>query len=266
MGNYERHRFQDESLPVLFHLDHVSHQTGAYPHWHENIELLYCIAGQGEAVIDSRPVPLREGGLTIVNSSRVHYTKAISDQVSYYCLIVDSALLEKFDLYVEQREFTEFVTDEEIKTRFERIIQEMKDKQICYEAVVKGEIAALMAYLSRHCSSWLKTEGKNNMVKLGMQYIKKHYRESISLDEVARAAGFSRYYFCRGFKNVTGYTVNEYLQYHRCREAERLLRETDCTVSAAAAKCGFDDVSYFTKIFKKQTGTLPSHVKKEGHI
>lgn len=263
MGNYEQHHFIGENLPVIFHLDKVVNEKDIYPHWHENIELLYCMEGQGEAVIDSRAVPMRKGGLTVVNSSRVHYIKAVSGAVQYYCLIVDSSLLERFDLYVEQRKFEEFVKTEEASARFETIIKEMKERQPCYEAMVKGEIVALMAYLFRHFSSPERETGKSDMVKLGMQYIKKHYQQPLSLEEVAEAAGFSRYYFCRGFKSMTGYTVNEYLRLFRCREAERMLRDTNRTVSAVAAECGFDDVSYFTKIFKRQTGVLPSQIRKE---
>lgn len=263
MGNYEQHYFKDETLPILFHLDQVVRHGSIYPHWHENIELLYCIHGSGEAVIDSRQVPLCAGGLTVVNSSRLHYTKALSEQVVYYCLIVDSSMLERFHLFAEQREFMEFVQSDEARRRFERIITEMQEKRLCYEAVVKGEIAALMAHLMREFSSPGREEGKSDMVKQGIRYLKKHYREPLSVDSVAEAAGFSRYYFCRGFKSMTGYTVNEYLRFLRCREAERLLRETNCTVSDAAAACGFDDVSYFTKIFKRQTGNLPSKIRKE---
>ncbi len=265
MGNYEQHYFADHNLPIIFHFDRVFKGREGLPHWHENIELLYCVSGAGEAMVESRPVPMRQGCLTVINSSRVHYTRLTEEPFGYYCLIVDSGFLEQMELYVEERELDEFVQSAEISARFERIIREMEEKRDYFEATVKGEVGALMAYLLRNHSRPGSSGGYSDMVKVALRYLKKHYPEPVGLDEVAEATGFSRYYFCRKFKSVTGYTVNGYLQFLRCREAERLLREERYSVSEAASACGFDDVSYFTKVFKKQTGFLPSQVKhKEG--
>ncbi|MBE7043488.1 MAG: AraC family transcriptional regulator [Ruminococcaceae bacterium] len=264
MEKYEQHQFQQKELPVIFHLDFIGPNTSLYPHWHENIELLYCIHGDGEAVIDSRSVPLKKGGLTVVNSGNLHYTKVISGQsVVYYCLIVSSDMLEQFGIFVEHKEFCEFVCCEEINRRFEQIVKEMKEQKPYYEGVVKGEIGALVSLLQRDFSVESKGDKKSEMVKLGIRYMKKHFCETLSLNDIAEAVGFSRYYFCREFKNITGYTVNEYLRYLRCREADQLLQNSTLAISEIASACGFDDVSYFTKIFKKQTGKLPSLLRKE---
>ena len=264
MSRYEQHQFSQKQLPVIFHLDFIGPNSGLYPHWHENIELLYCIHGDGEAVIDSRSVPLKKGGLTVVNSGCLHYTRVLSGtSVVYYCLIISSSMLEQFGLYVENQNFCEFVQSEEINCRFERIVAEMKEQKSYYEGVVKGEIGSLISLLQREFSAENKLTGKSEMVKQGIEYMKHHFRESLSLDDVAEATGFSRFYFCRQFKNSTGYTVNEYLRYLRCREAEEMLQKTEMPISEIASECGFDDVSYFTKIFKKQTGRLPSQLKNE---
>ncbi len=264
MEKYEQHQFQQKELPVIFHLDFIGPNSGLYPHWHENIELLYCIHGEGEAVIDSRSVPLKKGGLTVVNSGNLHYTKMVSGKsVVYYCLIVSSDMLEQFGLFVEHKEFCEFVCSEDINRRFERIVEEMREKKPYYQGVVKGEIGALISLLERDFSSESRGEKKSEMVKMGIRYMKNHFREMLSLEDVAEAEGFSRFYFCREFKKITGYTINEYLRYLRCQEAERLLQSSQLAISEIASECGFDDVSYFTKIFKKQTGRLPSQLRRE---
>ena len=129
MGNYEQHYFADHNLPIIFHFDRVFKGREGLPHWHENIELLYCVSGAGEAMVESRPVPMRQGCLTVINSSQVHYTRLTEEPFGYYCLIVDSGFLEQMELYVEERELDEFVQSAEISARFERIIREMEEKR-----------------------------------------------------------------------------------------------------------------------------------------
>lgn len=264
MSQYEQHFFMQKDFPIIFHLDFIGPKTVPYPHWHENIEFLYCICGKGEAVIDSHSVAFGKGDLVVVNSSRLHYIKTTeSDALVYYCLIVSSALLEQFGLHAETVEFRDLVCSEEIQKRFELIISEMKEKKECFEAVVKGEIGAMTAQLKRDFSAGSRKPESGDAIKRGIEYLKKNFRETVSLDDVAQYAGFSRFYFSRHFKEMTGYTVTDYLNYLRCREADFLLRSSDKTVSDIASECGFDDVSYFTKVYKRYTGRLPSHVRKE---
>ena len=104
------------------------------------------------------------------------------------------------------------------------------------------------------------------MVKSGISYIKKHFYEQPSVDDIANHAGYSKYYFCRCFKEITGYTVNSYINSVKIEHAKELLTTHNQSVSEVSEICGFSDISYFTKIFKKYTGVLPSKlkIKREG--
>ena len=62
---------------------------------------------------------------------------------------------------------------------------------------------------------------------------------------------------------MTGCTVNEYINRVRINYAYKKLREEDLSVGEVSDACGFSDISYFTKIFKKHTGILPSKVEKK---
>ena len=90
----------------------------------------------------------------------------------------------------------------------------------------------------------------------------KNFREKLTVEQIAEQAGMSKYYFLREFKTVTGITVITFLNILRCNNAQKLIERGE-TIWLAARKSGFENDSYFTKVFKKTKGILPSEVKNE---
>lgn len=263
MSYYENHTF-DKELPIIFHLDQVQNKgMDCASNWHENIEFLYCVEGEGQCISNSRAVEMKPGSVVLINSGDIHYTVTRGEKMRYYCLIIRSEFLQEFGMDVETIHFAEEVRGEEGQYLFERVIQEMEARLPYYKVAVKGEILSFVAWLCRNQPQESRSGGNDGMIKKGLQYIRNHFCENITVEEVAAYAGFSRFYFARQFKRITGMTVAEYVQFLRCRHARELLQEGDYTVSKAAMECGFSDVSYFTKVFKNQFGTLPSRIASE---
>ena len=70
-------------------------------------------------------------------------------------------------------------------------------------------------------------------------------------------------YFCRFFRQMTQKTPVEYLNYYRIECAREQLSTTSCTVTEIAFNCGFNDVSYFIKIFRKYMGMTPGQFVRQ---
>ncbi|MBQ8342161.1 MAG: helix-turn-helix transcriptional regulator, partial [Clostridia bacterium] len=100
----------------------------------------------------------------------------------------------------------------------------------------------------------------NAAVRTAIGYIRSHYEESLDLDRLASEVGLSKYHFIRKFKEATGQTVVSYINAVRIERAERLLREGQLSVAAVAEACGFPNHSYFSKVFCRLRGMLPSEV------
>ncbi|MBQ8929674.1 MAG: helix-turn-helix domain-containing protein [Oscillospiraceae bacterium] len=88
-------------------------------------------------------------------------------------------------------------------------------------------------------------------------YIKRNCNEKLSLDALAREVYLSKSYLSSMFKEETGISLTEYITKVRIEKSKRLLTENSISISAIAMQCGFKDQSYFTKVFKKETGTSP---------
>ncbi len=95
-------------------------------------------------------------------------------------------------------------------------------------------------------------------------YIDAHYMKPLTLDDIARKAGLSRFYFSRTFKQETGHSFKDYLNIKRLEAAKKLLCLTEMNISQACYSAGFNDASYFARMFKRYEGKSPSAFRKEG--
>lgn len=89
-------------------------------------------------------------------------------------------------------------------------------------------------------------------------YIHEHYREDLSLEFLAKSFYISSYYLSHQFKNITGFTLNNYIQMTRIRNAQQLLLTTDMNVTHISEACGFASFSQFNRTFNKHCGTSPT--------
>lgn len=95
-------------------------------------------------------------------------------------------------------------------------------------------------------------------VQRAIAFIEGHLPTPLSLDQVAREAGMSRFHFCRRFKRATGLTFREFLARRRIARAIELLRERNCSVTEVYLDVGFKDISHFARVFRRLTGKRPS--------
>lgn len=265
---YEAHRHPDPNFPIIFHLDTLRGRTlsGDSLHWHENVELLFCVEGEGTVVSNAERISMRPGELAVVNSDHLHAILT-EEFCQYYCLIVDKALFATLDLPFGELEVQSRVADPEVRERFSRVIREMEERRPYYKTAVISEVIGLAAVLCRRfgAESAVPEGGRRDnrleMVKSAISYIRRHCCEELSVDDICRHVGFSKYYFCRTFKEVTGNTVVHYINYLRCQNARALLSTGRYNIGESAERSGFRNPSYFARTYKSQMGTLPSEAR-----
>ena len=94
-------------------------------------------------------------------------------------------------------------------------------------------------------------------VRLACEYIEKNYQEDINLNKISNYVSLSKNYFCNIFKKETGITIWDYLIRIRMEEAKKMLLETEQKTYEISELVGYDDPSYFGRLFKKYTGFTP---------
>lgn len=94
-------------------------------------------------------------------------------------------------------------------------------------------------------------------------YIHSHYSEELSLAQLSQKLYISSYYLSHQFKQVTGFTLTDYIQMTRIRNVQSMLINTDISIARAAISCGFSSFSQFNRAFRKHIGMSPSQYRKQ---
>lgn len=103
-------------------------------------------------------------------------------------------------------------------------------------------------------------------ITYALSFIEKQLTEKVTLDEVASAAGYSKYHFQRLFFHVTGETVGQYISKRRLTEAAKALSLEQKSVTEVAFTYGFDSHEAFTRAFTKRFGLPPSALRRSGKM
>lgn len=101
-----------------------------------------------------------------------------------------------------------------------------------------------------------------DLIYKAMDYVKQHYAERLTLDDTARYVGFSPTYFSKVFKDELHCTFNHYLNRLRIDKSKALLLSDGLSVSDVCARVGFEDQSYFIKVFRKHMGVTPGQYRR----
>ncbi len=100
-------------------------------------------------------------------------------------------------------------------------------------------------------------------VESATQFIRQNYMKKLTLQEIADSIYISKYYLCHLFQSVLDISVVNYINMVRIEYSKKFLYNPKLSVGQVAEKVGFENLSYFCKIFKKHTGTTPSEYRKK---
>ena len=265
--NYEFQFQRSKESPFNFHSEKLcSPHAIVMPHWHENIELLFMTEGITEVMLNDNCIHASAGTLVVINSNTTHQCYPVTYTSEFECLIIDKNFCEQFGLFTDENFICSTVSDERLFSLMKNLkhLNEIKPKYFYSE--ITSDVLKILSILFREYAEQEFFEAKNKnknveMVTTAIRYINKHLKENLNIDKVAEHVGYSKCYFCSTFKDITGCTVNSYINQKKILQIYRLLGRGEKNINEIATEYGFNDVSYFTKVFKKYAKTLPSKVK-----
>ncbi len=292
---YERKKHGTKKFPAAYYYVDAGHPQYNMPfHWHTEWELIRVKEKTLILHIDEEEITAKEGDILLIRDSMFH-GGAIAEGI-YECLVFDF-----YGLFHEMEPIKEFVRPFYRLNLLPQIhFEAEKEPEICKAAaeimdsnynyfkekydsehfVDNGwrELATIGG-LGRMFSLILKkgvykeskqesvrSSHKISRIKNVLEYVEKHYQSPITLGELAEVAGMNPQYFCRAFKEVTMQSPMDYVIYYRLEQAVRLLSATDLSVMEVAMECGFNDCSYFIRVFKKQKNVTPNQYRKQKHF
>lgn len=262
---YEIHNMNDPLLPFRFRpfMDVTGRQS--LPNWHEEPEILYCFEGSGMVQLGGESVPFQKGDTVVVNTRTPHFI--VSDgTVRYCCLIVKNAFLTDNGIDPAALHFDTHVHTPELQAALERVRETFArypDERFDSVLQIRSAVLSLFCLLcQKHATALENRERSDESVNLALTYLHRHFRENLSLDEIAAAVGVSKFHLSREFKRSTGHTLMNTVMLLRLYEARELI-EKGGRISDVARRCGFSNLSYFSRSFRKHFCILPSQIGKK---
>lgn len=164
----------------------------------------------------------------------------------------------RFDLEVREKLFS----------HLNRIFHIIKENSEVKHLQVHAELLQFLSclYQNREANVYSNETGDSLTSKIYAvtSYIHSHFAEDLSLEELSKQFYISTYYLSHQFKAITGFTITNYVQMTRIRNAQQMLLAGDRKITEIAAACGFNSFSQFNRVFNKVCGVSPSQFKSTG--
>ena len=260
------------TLPVAIYTHPRREEAASFvPHNHREIELIAMTEGEACFFVGSVALSLSAGDLLVISPYCVHHAK-IAPKTSYECLCFDPALLSDTDLR-EGLEGGRLTTAGAILAgawgsdphgRALSAAAALREAAPGWELEVTGHLSLLFSALKRGGHFVPAGEGakEDRFSRAVMEYVAKRYGEPITSRELAERLYMSGAYFCRLFKRSFGCSLSAFLLAYRIEKAKLLLKDR-LSVSEIALTCGFHSFSYFTMVFREQSGMTPTAFRRE---
>lgn len=263
-------------FPIELYYVDENHPRYEMPlHWHMEHELILILQGTFTMLADGKTIELKKGDSMMLAEETLH--GGMPDHCIYECVVFDleqflpplSVCGERIGKLREQGCALTYVFREgtEGAKIVSSLFQAMETEQKGYEFSTTGllwQLLGLMLEKDLFQHSQGKTQGKGfGKIKPVLQLIRSNYADALTLRDLAGKAAMEPKYFCRVFRQLTGKTPVEYLNYYRVECAAELLCMTDRSVTEIALECGFNDVSYFNRLFRRQKGASAREYRKQ---
>ncbi|MBE6640379.1 MAG: helix-turn-helix domain-containing protein [Ruminococcaceae bacterium] len=276
---YTKNNVQRWAHCLLRKVKCVPDNKSIYYHYHDYIELLYFVEGEGSVLINDKVLEVRPGSTVIVNAQKAHATCLETDAVFYCIKFLPGILYDNEQSLWDFKYVLPFISGEEdnyvlsaedtrgtaIEPLLAEIMEEWEDESYAYELVIRANILKLISIIFRIWERKGVTVDHHEMpeiIKKAVIYTVENH-STATMQDTAEHCGLSYNYFSHLFHSSVGMSYSEYIITVRVNAAERLLTSGNDSITEIAAETGFSSASHFISCFSKIKGITPAKFRKE---
>ena len=266
---------QDNSFKHDFRLRYISMSKyegdwQSLPHTHQFSELFYVLSGKGMFYVEGNEIPVAPDDLIIINPHVEHTEKTLpNDPMEYIVFGVEGLAFSFSRPQNDDAKGYSFYSYGSIKKQFinfsQLMIKEFQEKKPGFEIVCHGLLQVLLVYISREQNVSVISDSSFQLSKecaLAKRYIDANYSKNITLDLLADITHINKFYLAHSFAECMGQSPISYLTAKRLSASKELLVSSNHSIAQVASSTGFSSQSYFSQIFRKETGMTPQQYRK----
>lgn len=278
-----------EKFPITYFCDELAALPNwAGPlHWHPDFEIATAVSGVLDFQVGQHHVILKAGDSILVNGNILHGIKQLSGDIPdpmpnivFSGALIASKTSDIYQKYIQPVANCDalpfIVFDQknswhnEVNQLVKNVYGLMSEQGQCYEMAVQRELSSIFQCIFSNFDELPKTENTriqiNTQIRIQkmLSYIREHYAEAVTLEEIARSASISRSEAGRCFNAYVGCSPVDALIQHRLQVAHRLIKDTTRSPQEISYSCGFNSVHYFSRQFRKIYGYTPGQYRDLG--
>lgn len=238
------------------------------PHTHNHMELFYIVGGKGQFLIQDQLHPVDANSLVVINPNVTHTEVSLNAQpLEYIVLGIEGIELKNDENSNGRFSILDRFESVEISGCLRNILREMEQKNTGYEDVCQAYMEILIIRLMRSTALAVleepQTVSANRQCAIVKRYIDMHFKEGLTLEQLAEEVHINKFYLSHAFKREYGVSPINYMISKRIEESKYLLAETDLSTSRIAQLLGFSSPSYFSQVFRRTQAVSPLEYRQQ---
>ena len=258
----------------LLYLQETGQLTAARVHtsrrtWLDSYLFLLVTGGEGTVISKDAVYSLKRGDCVFIDCHQPYSHESSRDLWSLHWVHFNGSTMSRiYRKFMERSGSCMFsVSDEPLcRSLFESLYETCNSESYVRDMELHEGLSRLLTMIMKDC--WKETSAagtspsSKTIAALG-SYLQEHCFEKIRLADLAERFFINKYYLTRLFRRHYGMTISEYVFQLRIRRAKELLRFSDESLEEIARQCGFYDLAYFSRKFKKAEGSSPSAFRRQ---
>ncbi len=253
-----------------FYADHSRYKASNLrsPHSHSYFSIELVSRGECTQSINGKEYVCTPGTISLLSPLDNHLYNIENGAELYYLIFQESMVARSvwskvtyectpYILKLESKEF------EEIKRDLDMLCELTNTRSEIDLCLAENIISRIVIYILKGVGGDDLPHKADNTISRAISYIRKNFKENITLSDIAAYMNMDYNYFCRYFKKHMGVSFKKYLLERRLAYAANQLLATNDTVTEIYADCGFDSESHFYSTFKKKYGASPDQFRKQ---
>ncbi|ADL03105.1 AraC family transcriptional regulator [Lacrimispora saccharolytica] len=271
--------YDQMGIPLYIQRDKLSDYPDwkALCHWHEDMEFIRILEGQMNYHINGKRVLLKKDDCIMVNARQMHYGYSFNRKdCDFICILFhpqlftgNKLLYQKYISPIMENQRMEYIyfdgfsrEGKETAALLDQIYFSKEQANDAYEIEVIGFILTLWKRLYERCEvispdTAGQTGSDLSAQKDMVSFIYQHYAEKLSLSDIAGAGSICRSKCCMIFKRYLQQSPIEFLNAYRLEVSRSLLKDPAASITQVALACGFNHLSYYSKLFLRSYGCTP---------
>ncbi len=240
-------------------------------HTHVFCELFLVTGGRGQFFAKGLQFPVQKNDLVVINPLVEHTEFSLeSSPLEYIVLGIEGLQFSQGDQPFNTPPFIHIAHNAgsitgKVRKYMELLLEEIHSKGSDHDSLCQNLLNIILILILRYKKIDLAiTSAKNTSSECAAAktYIDEHFKESITLEDLAGLLHQNKYYLAHSFKDAFGISPIRYLVERRIEESKRLLADTDHSIGEIASIAGFASASNFSQVFRRVTNTTPGEYRK----